>query len=103
MRFKINDWVAHQVTVAKDIDADPGAECERKVQAGQGRIQDTTRVAYVGRVKKAMVTEKGVTYFVAFAPDTNWKQFQERELEDAAIQINPPRMAPPSGHPGEDC
>jgi hypothetical protein len=100
MRFKINDWVAHQVTVFKAIE--PDHEQETKAD-GRGRINDTARVAYVGRVKKATVTEQGVTYFVAFAPDQNWKQFKESELEDAAIQINPPRMAPPSGHPGEDC
>lgn len=96
LKFKNGDWVAHTCDVfgPRHVQPDTSSLSRRQPQAPLPPRPKIGKATYIGRIKKIVIEEEQVTYYVVFGPEDKWKPFDGNQLEDAAIMINPPRSAP---------
>lgn len=97
--FKNGDWVAHTAPVPPKRGGEPDVEKPYQGHRRHVATVPTPKVAtYIGRIKKIVIEEEKITYYVVFGPEDNWVRLSGEQLERAAIQINPPT----TGGPGDD-
>lgn len=96
--FKNGDWVAHTAPVPPKRGSEPDVEKPYQGHRSPTRPDNVKKATYIGRVKKIVIEEEKITYYVVFGPEDNWVRLSGEQLERAAIQINPPT----TGGPGDD-